>query len=259
MEWGEGEKKKKGSRSCILQPRTNGIPDLRSRILLDKPDPYRTSAICHTAPEQTSFRSSINHLFLFFSSSLLFHSSSLVCVLGSSTRIDYFPRRETGASSSDGDLLPEAATLDPVAGSRQGRSLRPEWSERRALPSFTLRVQESGTVLDLFVSTSCTSRYDYEVGSDRPRVGMPRRIDALHLCASRLVVDSASIDIHPIPRNASPFVLFLSFFLSSIFLSSHDGRISFLYLILVSFDRYLRTIDSFDSFRVHSRLLMILR
>lgn len=81
MEWegrgrrggGEGKKKRKGSRSCILQPRTNGIPDLRSRILLDKPDPYRTSAICHTAPEQTSFRSSINHLFLFF----FFFSSSL--------------------------------------------------------------------------------------------------------------------------------------------------------------------------------------
>lgn len=82
MEWeegrrgggeGGGRKKRKGSRSCILQPRTNGIPDLRSRILLDKPDPYRTSAICHTAPEQTSFRSSINHLFLFF-----FFSSSSV-------------------------------------------------------------------------------------------------------------------------------------------------------------------------------------
>lgn len=63
--------KKRKDRSCILQPRSNGIPDLCSHTSR-KPDPYRTSAICHTAPEQTSFRSSINHFFFSLSCSFIF-------------------------------------------------------------------------------------------------------------------------------------------------------------------------------------------
>lgn len=68
-------KKKRKDRSCILQPRSNGIPDLCSHTSR-KPDPYRTSAICHTAPEQTSFRSSINHFFFSLSSFISFSSRS---------------------------------------------------------------------------------------------------------------------------------------------------------------------------------------
>lgn len=219
-----GKKKRKGSRSCILQPRTNGIPDLRSRILLDKPDPYRTSAICHTAPEQTSFRSSINHLFLFFfffffiaRSLLLFSTRARVCILGSSTRVDYFPRRETGASSST-EILPEAATLDPVAGRADLAKEDPfDQSRARSEPSplspcVSRRVERCST--SSFRPLAHRVRLRGRLGSASCRNASTRCT-----CGSRLVVDSASIEprIHPILRNASPFVLFLSFFYIPIF------------------------------------------
>lgn len=87
--------KKRKDRSCILQPRSNGIPDLCSHTSR-KPDPYRTSAICHTAPEQTSFRSSINHFFFSLSCSFIFlffllitvKSTRSCCLLPERSRIE---------------------------------------------------------------------------------------------------------------------------------------------------------------------------
>ena len=144
-------------------------------------------------------------------------------VHGSSSRIDYFPRRETGASSSrcttEIPVAPEAATLDPVA------AVEAEWIPPRGsfvvpsnpriverlsspppppppplLPSSPfrpLRVQESGTVLDPSVSTSSTSvRLRGRQGSASCRNVSTRCTCAADEISRRFRLDRAQI--HPI-------------------------------------------------------------
>lgn len=99
-------------------------------------------------------------------------------------------------------VAPEAATLDPVAGRREKPRSGSRHEDRSfepypALlpPFYPLRVrgQESGTVLDLFVSTSSTSvRLRGRHGSASCRnASMYRRVAPVP--RTRLVLDSASI------------------------------------------------------------------
>lgn len=103
-------------------------------------------------------------------------------------------------------VAPEAATLDPVAGRREKPRSGSRHEDRSFVPSnpiqpssppfYPLRVrgQESGTVLDLFVSTSSTSvRLRGRHGSASCRnASMYRRVAPVP--RTRLVLDSASIE-----------------------------------------------------------------
>lgn len=100
-------------------------------------------------------------------------------------------------------VAPEAATLDPVAGRREkprsgsrheDRSFVPSNPIQPSSPPFTPCVSAARRVERCSTSSfrPLPHRYDYEVGTDRPRVGMPRRVAPVP--RTRLVLDSASIE-----------------------------------------------------------------
>lgn len=179
-------------------------------------------------------------------------------------------------------MAPEAATLDPVA------AVEAEWIPPRrsfVVPSNPRIVERLSSPppppLLLLPFAPCVSRrvercstprfrplphrYDYEVGKDRPRVGMYRRVAPVP--RTRLVVDSGSIERKFIPSRVEfcktlpaiqkptfPFSFFLSIISLYIF-SLHDTmkerekkrEQSFFPLLIVLSLGYLSTIVSSSS------------